>query len=195
MHVFEKDLAGMPLDGRDPEVAPIIEVIKATQRLVSRLNSGEKSEGEVRDLLSQITGRAIDSTLWLIPPFYADFGRNIHFGKNVFVNSACTFMDRGGIYIDDEVFIGPKVNLITINHDINPFNRNTTICKPIHIEKRVWIGVAATILPGVRIGENSIIGANAVVTKDVPSNTIVGGNPAKVIKAIDVEQYKQELQN
>ena len=195
MNVFEKDLAGMPLDGRDPEVAPIIEVIKHTQRLVSRLNSGEKSEGEVRELLSQITGRAIDSTLWLIPPFYTDFGRNIHFGKNVFVNSACTFMDRGGIYIDDEVFIGPKVNLITINHDINPFNRNTTICKPIHIEKRVWIGVAATILPGVRIGENSIIGANAVVTKDVPSNTIVGGNPAKVIKTIDVEQYKQELQN
>ena len=182
MNVFEKDLAGMPLDGRDPEVAPIIEVIKATQRLVSRLNSGEKSEEEVRDLLSQITGRAIDSTLWLIPPFYTDFGRNIHFGKNVFVNSACTFMDRGGIYID-------------INHDINPFNRNTTICKPIHIEKRVWIGVAATILPGVRIGENSIIGANAVVTKDVPSNTIVGGNPAKVIKTIDVEQYRQELQN
>ena len=195
MNVFEKDLAGMPLDGRDPEVAPIIEVIKATQRLVSRLNSGEKSEDEVRELLSQITGRAIDSTLWLIPPFYTDFGRNIHFGKNVFVNSACIFMDRGGIYIDDEVFIGPKVNLITINHDINPFNRNTTICKPIHIEKRVWIGVAATILPGVRIGENSIIGANAVVTKDVPSNTIVGGNPAKVIKTIDVEKYRQELQN
>ena len=195
MNVFEKDLAGMPLDGKSPEVAPIIEVIKHTQRLVSRLNSGEKSEEEVRELLSQITGRAIDSTLWLIPPFYTDFGRNIHFGKNVFVNSACTFMDRGGIYIDDEVFIGPKVNLITINHDINPFNRNTTICKPIHIEKRVWIGVAATILPGVRIGENSIIGANAVVTKDVPSNTIVGGNPAKVIKTIDVEQYRQELQN
>lgn len=195
MNVFEKDLAGMPLDGKLPEVAPIIEVIKATQRLVSRLNSGEKSEEEVRDLLSQITGRAIDPSLWLIPPFYTDFGRNIHFGKNVFVNSTCTFMDRGGIYIDDEVFIGPKVNLITINHDINPFNRNTTICKPIHIEKRVWIGVAATILPGVRIGENSIIGANAVVTKDVPSNTIVGGNPAKVIKAIDVEKYRQDLQN
>lgn len=195
MNVFEKDLAGMPLDGKSPEVAPIVEIIKATQKIVSRLNSGVYSEEEVRDFLSQITGREVDSTLWLIPPFYTDFGRNIHFGKNVFVNSACTFMDRGGIYIDDEVFIGPKVNLITINHDINPFNRNTTICKPIHIEKRVWIGVAATILPGVRIGENSIIGANAVVTKDVPSNTIVGGNPAKVIKTIDVEQYKQELQN
>lgn len=184
MNVFEKDLAGMPLDGRDPEVAPIIEVIKQTQRIVARLNSGVYSEEEVRDFLSQITGREVDSTLWLIPPFYTDFGRNIHFGKNVFVNSACTFMDRGGIYIDDDVFIGPKVNLITINHDINPFNRNTTICKPIHIEKRVWIGVAATILPGVRIGENSIIGANAVVTKDVPSNTIVGGNPARILKKI-----------
>lgn len=191
MNVFEKDLAGMPLDGRDPEVAPIIEVIKQTQRIVARLNSGVYSEEEVRDFLSQITGREVDSTLWLIPPFYTDFGRNIHFGKNVFVNSACTFMDRGGIYIDDEVFIGPKVNLITINHDINPYNRNTTICKPIHIEKRVWIGVAATILPGVRIGENSIIGANAVVTKDVPSNTIVGGNPARIIQHIDIEKYKR----
>ena len=195
MNVFEKDLAGVPLDSRDPEVAPIIEVIKHTQKLIAKLNNGEKSEEQVRELLSQITGRAIDSTLWLIPPFYTDFGRNIYFGKNVFVNSACTFMDRGGIYIDDEVFIGPKVNLITINHDINPYNRPTTICKPIHIEKRVWIGVAATILPGVRIGENSIIGANAVVTKDVPGNTIVGGNPAKVIKTIDVEKYRQELQN
>ena len=195
MNVFEKDLAGMPLDGKSPEVAPIVEIIKATPKIVRRLNSGVYSEGEVREFLSQIPGRAIDSTLWLIPPFYTGFGRNIQFGKNVFVNSAGTFMDRGGIYIDDEVFIGPKVNLITINHDINPFNRNTTICKPIHIEKRVWIGVAVTILPGVRIGENSIIGANAVVTKDVPSNTIVGGNPAKVIKTIDVEKYRQELQN
>lgn len=195
MNVFEKDLAGVPLDSRDPEVAPIIEVIKHTQKLIAKLNNGEKSEEQVREILSQIVGREVDSSLWLIPPFYTDFGRNIHFGKNVFVNSACTFMDRGGIYIDDEVFIGPKVNLITINHDINPFNRNTTICKPIHIEKRVWIGVAATILPGVRIGENSIIGANAAVTKDVPSNTIVGGNPAKVIKTIDVEKYRQEPQN
>ena len=192
MTIFEKDLAGIPLDSRDPEVAPIIETIKATQRLVAQLNSGVYSEEEVRDFLSQITGRKVDSNLWLIPPFYTDFGRNIRFGKNVFVNSACTFMDRGGITIDDEVFIAPKVNLITINHDINPFNRSTTICKPIHIEKRVWIGVAATILPGVRIGENSIVGANALVSKDVPPNTIVGGNPERIIKSIDIEKYKQK---
>uniref|UniRef100_UPI0037516D38 acyltransferase n=1 Tax=uncultured Helicobacter sp. TaxID=175537 RepID=UPI0037516D38 len=99
---------------------------------------------------------------------------------------------RGGITIDDEVFIAPKVNLITINHDINPFNRSTTICKPIHIEKRVWIGVAATILPSVRIGENSIVGANALVSKDVPPNSVVGGNPARIIKSIDIEKYTQK---
>lgn len=192
MTIFEKDLAGIPLDSRDPEVAPIIETIKATQRLVAQLNSGVYSEEEVRDFLSQITGRKVDSSLWLIPPFYTDFGRNIHFGKNVFVNSSCTFMDRGGITIDDEVFIAPKVNLITINHDINPFNRSTTICKPIHIEKRVWIGVAATILAGVRIGENSIVGANALVSKDVPPNSVVGGNPARIIKSIDIEKYTQK---
>ena len=74
MNIFEKDLAGMPLDGKSPEVAPIIEIIKATQRLVARLNSGEKSEEEVRELLAQITGRAIDPSLWLLPPFYTDFG-------------------------------------------------------------------------------------------------------------------------
>ncbi|HIV49690.1 MAG TPA: sugar O-acetyltransferase [Candidatus Helicobacter avicola] len=192
MTIFEKDLAGIPLDSRDPEVAPIIETIKATQRLVAQLNSGVYSEEEVRDFLSQITGRKVDSNLWLIPPFYTDFGRNIRFGKNVFVNSSCTFMDRGGITIDDEVFIAPKVNLITINHDINPFNRSTTICKPIHIEKRVWIGVAATILPSVRIGENSIVGANALVSKDVPPNSVVGGNPARIIKSIDIEKYTQK---
>lgn len=192
MTIFEKDLAGYPLDAKSPEVAPIIETIKATQRLVAQLNSGVYSEEEVRDFLSQITGRKVDPSLWLIPPFYTDFGRNIHFGKNVFVNSSCTFMDRGGITIDDEVFIAPKVNLITINHDINPFNRSTTICKPIHIEKRVWIGVAATILAGVRIGENSIVGANALVSKDVPPNSVVGGNPARIIKSIDIEKYKQK---
>ncbi|WP_394976546.1 sugar O-acetyltransferase [uncultured Helicobacter sp.] len=189
MNVFEKDLAGVPLDSRDPEVAPIIEVIKHTQKLIAKLNNGEKSEEQVREILSQIMGREVDSSLWLLPPFYTDFGRNIYFGKNVFVNTACTFMDRGGIYIDDEVFIGPKINLITINHDINPYNRTTTICKPIYIQKRVWIGVAATICPGVRIGENSIVGANAVVTKDVPPNSIVGGNPAKLIKKIAIENY------
>ena len=91
------------------------------------------------------------------------------------------------VTIGDGVFIGPKVNLITINHDPNPDNRNATYGRPIVIEDKVWIGIGATVLPGVHIGYGSIIGANSVVTHDVPPMTIVGGNPAKIIKAIETK--------
>ncbi len=117
----------------------------------------------------------------------ADYGRNINIGKNVWIQQGCTFFDRGGIEIGDDTFIAPKVNLITLNHIVNPYERSTTIAKPIKIGKRVWIGIAATILPGVSVGDNSIIGAGAVVTKDVPPNVIAAGNPAKIIKHIEVE--------
>ena len=92
------------------------------------------------------------------------------------------FFDRGGIVIGDDVFIAPKVNLITLNHVMNPFERSSTIAKPIKIGNRVWIGIAATIMPGVTVGDNSIIAAGTVVTKDVPPNCIVAGVPAKKIK-------------
>ena len=95
--------------------------------------------------------------------------------------------DANAATIGDGVFIGPKVNLITINHDPNPDNRNATYGRPIVIEDKVWIGIGATVLPGVHIGYGSIIGANSVVTHDVPPMTIVGGNPAKLIKAIETK--------
>ena len=85
MNVFEKDLAGVPLDSRDSEVAPIIEVIKHTQKLIAKLNNGEKSEEQVREILSQIMGREVDSSLWLLPPFYTDFGRNIYILAKMFL--------------------------------------------------------------------------------------------------------------
>lgn len=90
----------------------------------------------------------------------------------------------GGITIEDNVLIGPKVNLITENHPLNPADRKALITKPIIIKKNAWIGAAATILPGVTIGENSIIAAGAVVSKDVPDNVVAGGIPAKIIKTI-----------
>lgn len=105
-------------------------------------------------------------------------------GENFFMNSACTFMDRGGITIGDDVFIAPKVCLTIINHDFNPYNRKATFTKPIVIKDRVWIGINATICPGVTIGENAIIATGSVVTKDVPPNVIVGGNPAKILKTL-----------
>ncbi|WP_415930427.1 acyltransferase, partial [Zhenpiania hominis] len=110
---------------------------------------------------------------------------NITVGKNVFINTGCRFQDQGGIRIGDHVLIGHNVVLATLNHDFAPYNRATMHPAPIHIEDRVWIGANATVVPGVTIGENSIVAAGAVVTKDVPPNTIVGGVPAKVLKRID----------
>ena len=119
-----------------------------------------------------------------MPPFYTDFGRNIRVGRNVFINHACEFMDRGGITIEDDVLIGPKVNLI-ISHPLDPTTRRSTYCAPIVIKKGAWLGAAVSVMPGVTIGENAVVAANAVVTRDVPDNAVVGGAPARVIKHID----------
>ena len=183
--IFERDKAGqiIPLD--DPEYPKLFAVILKAIRTTAELNNLVTDDlGKIREVFSRLVGKPVDETFFLIPPFYTDFGENINIGKNVFVNHACTFMDRGGIVLEDEVLIGPKVNLITTNHPINPSERRATISQPIVIKKRAWIGAASTVMPGVTIGENSIVAAGAVVTKDVPANTIVGGVPAKVIKII-----------
>ena len=185
MDILERDLKGELVSMDDEDFHKILEIITQTQKLLSKLNTGYHDAKDVREIFSQIIGKKVDDSVYILPPFYTDFGRNIKVEKNFFMNSCCTLMDRGGIYIGNDVFIGPKVNLTTINHDFNPYNRHSTFCKPIVIEDRVWIGIGATICPGVKIGENSIIGAGSVVTKDVPKNSIVGGNPAKIIRKID----------
>jgi acetyltransferase-like isoleucine patch superfamily enzyme len=134
--------------------------------------------------LSKIIGKPISENTTVFVPFHTNFGRHIQLGKNVFINHGCSFLDLGGITIEDDVLIGPKVNLITENHPIDPRKRKNLDLKSIVIKKNVWIGANATILPGVTIGENSIVAAGAVVNKDVPSNVIVGGVPAKIIKSI-----------
>ena len=128
-----------------------------------------------------------------MPPFFVDFGKNISVGKGFLLQQNCTFMDRGGIEIGDNVWIAPNVRITTINHDFNPYNRQATFCKGVKIGDRVWIGIGATICPGVEIGENSIIAAGAVVTKNVAPNVIVGGNPAKVIKTLENYQQPKEV--
>ena len=149
------------------------------------MNTGYRDPAEARALFSRLTGTEVDETFWLLPPFYTDFGKNIRVGKNVFVNHACEFMDRGGITIGDDVLIGPKVNLVTINHPIEPSRRRSTFCAPILIKRNAWIGVGASVMPGVTIGENAVVAANAVVTNDVPDDAVVGGIPARFIKHID----------
>ena len=131
--IFARDKAGEIITRDDPEIGKIFEVIFAAQKLIAELNTGYKSQEEVRRLFSRLTGAEVDESFCLLPPFYTDFGCNIRVGKNVFVNHCCEFMDRGGITIEDGVFIAPKVNLITINHPENPRLRSATYCAPIHI--------------------------------------------------------------
>lgn len=183
--IFTRDKTGETIPLNDPEYPQLFKVIQKAMRTTAKLNNLVTDDmQEINAVFSELIGKKVDDTFFMIPPFYSDFGENIHIGKNVFVNHACTFMDRGGITVEDNVLIGPKVNLITTNHPINPSERRATISQPIVIKKGAWIGVGATILPGVTIGENSIVAAGAVVSKDVPDNTIVGGIPAKFIKSI-----------
>lgn len=140
---------------------------------------------EVRALFSDLIGRKVDDSFVLAPPFYTTGGLDIRVGRNVFINQNCTFYDLGGLDIGDDVMIGPNVSLITSGHPIAPSQRrNGVIAKPIVIGKNVWIAAGATIIGGVTVGENSVVAAGSVVTRDVPPNTLVGGNPARVIRSI-----------
>ena len=181
--IFERDLSGHPVSTHEAGFGAIKEVILQAQRILSRLNHSHLEKEQVTALFSQLTGREVDSSFWLLPPFYTDFGRNIFIGRNVFINHCCEFMDRGGIYLDDDVFIGPKVVLTTINHDL--CHKHITTTKPIHICKGAWIGANVTVLPGITIGEQAVVCAGAVVTKDIPTWTVAAGVPAKVIKTIE----------
>lgn len=159
------------------------EVVTQTIALSSILNAATDIS-QIRELLSEIIGSKIDNSTTVFVPFHTNFGKHITIGKNVFINHGCSFLDIGGITIEDDVLIGPKVSLITENHPIDPSNRKSLDLKKVLIKKNAWIGAGATILPGVTIGENAIVAAGAVVTKDVFDNTIVGGVPAKLIKKI-----------
>lgn len=154
-------------------------------KITMEINSKYHTPDEIVKLFSKLIGKNVDSTFRLFPPFYTDCGKNISIGKNVFINACCKFQDQGGIQIGDGVLIGHNVTLATLNHEQNPNYRQNIIAKPIVIKDKVWIGSNATILQGVTIGEGAIVAANALITKDVPANTIVAGLPAKIIKEID----------
>jgi acetyltransferase-like isoleucine patch superfamily enzyme len=182
-HIFERLKSGEPIRLNDPEYGMIQEVVDRTIRLSVRLNNSTSIE-EIRKYLGEIIGTKLPDSTTVFAPFYTNFGKFIRIGCNVFINHACSFLDMGGITIEDEALIGPKVNLITENHPLDPSDRRALITKPITIKRKAWIGAGATILPGVTVGENAVVAAGAVVSKDVPDNTIVGGVPAKIIQHI-----------
>jgi len=154
-------------------------------RITSELNNTYHTPEEIRSIMSELTGKPVDESFAMFPPFYTDCGKNITIGKRVFINAGCKFQDQGGITIGDGSLIGHNVVLATLNHDLAPENRGTMHPAPIVIGKNVWIGSNATVLAGVNIGDGAVVAAGAVVTKDVPANTIVGGVPAKFIKKVN----------
>lgn len=180
-NIFQRLLAGGII--RPDEMAEVWEFVARAQKLSVALNAATSMD-EMRERLSELINKPIDKSTTVFVPFYTNFGRHIQLGKNIFINHACSFLDLGGITIEDDVQIGPRVNIVTENHPVDLGIRKHLDVKPVVIKRNVWIGAGATILPGVTVGENSIVAAGAVVNKDVPANTIVGGVPAKVIKAI-----------
>ncbi|HIQ66138.1 MAG TPA: sugar O-acetyltransferase [Candidatus Coproplasma stercoravium] len=159
----------------------------AAQRAIEitgRINGGYHSPAELRALFSELVGQKVDEGFGLFPPFYTDYGRNIRVGKRVFINSGCCFQDQGGIELGDGCLIGHQVVIATLNHDLDPNKRGSMIPAKVTLGKNVWVGAHATILPGVKIGDNAVIAAGAVVSRDVPENTVVAGVPARVIKRI-----------
>ena len=164
--------------------ALVMETCYRSHRLTMELNNTWRPPEGIRALLEEITGEAIDESVNMFPPFYTDFGRNIHLGKNIFINACCHFQDQGGIFVGDGSLIGHNTVLATIDHDLDPASRQNHYA-PIRIGRNVWIGANVTITKGVTIGDGAVVAAGAVVTKDVPPGVIVGGVPARVLKKID----------
>lgn len=162
------------------------EMAQRARKITFEMNNAYRTPEELRALFSELIGQRVDEGFGLFPPFHTDYGQNITVGKNVFINSGCCFQDQGGIEIGNNVLIGQQVVIATLNHDLNPQKRANMSPAQVKIGDGVWIGAHATILPGVTVGDGAVIAAGAVVTKDVPENTVVGGVPAKTIKQIEV---------
>ncbi len=153
-------------------------------RITMEINTSYHTREEIVALMTELTGRRVDPSLGLFPPFFTDCGKNLKIGKRVFINSGCKFQDQGGITIGDDVLIGHNCVIATLNHVMDPDRRADMTAAPVKIGDKVWIGANVTILQGVTIGDGAIIAAGAVVNKDVPPRTIAAGIPAKIIKTI-----------
>jgi acetyltransferase-like isoleucine patch superfamily enzyme len=181
--IFERLRDGETIPSGDPQRYKMREASYNTKELLIQMNNSA-DPAEIRTLLSQITGSEIDESVAVFTPLYINYGKHTKIGKNVFINFNCTLLDLGGITIEDNVLIGPNVSILSEGHPIEPKERHSLKPKSIHIKNNAWIGAGATILQGVTIGENAIVAAGAVVSKDVPNNVIVGGIPAKIINTI-----------
>lgn len=176
--------AGQTITGDSPHHEAMHAASQESLRITAELNGRYHSPAEVRALMSELTGREVPASFQLFPPFSADFGRNIHFGDNVFVNSGCRFQDQGGIEIGDGCLIGHNAVITTLNHDMATSRRADMHPARVVVGNGVWFGANVTVLPGVTIGDGAVVGAGAVVTRDVPARTVVVGVPAKQVGTV-----------
>jgi len=181
--IFKRLVKGEIISPEDPESYKLKEASYNTKRLLLQMNNTSEPQ-KIRQFLSQIIDSEIDKSVTIFTPFHINYGKNTQIGKNVFINFDCVFLDLGGITIEDGVLIAPKVSLLSEGHPISPEQRHSLVPKHIHIKKNAWIGANATILHGVTIGQNAVIAAGSVVTKDVPDNVVVGGIPAQILKKL-----------
>lgn len=153
--------------------------------LCSKINNLSPYDEETRKLIEELLENKLPKTSNILAPMEIDYGHQLKIGERVFINHSLCISAAAGIEIEDGVQIAPQVTILTVNHDLK--DKTIVKCSPVYVKKNAWIGARAIILPGVTIGENSVVGAGSVVTKDVLANTVVVGNPAKVIKEIEME--------
>ena len=176
--------AGQTIPGGSPLHEVMHRISQDALRITGELNGGYHGQAQVRDLLAQLTGTTIADSVTVFPPLTSDFGRNLRIGQRVFINSGCRFQDQGGVRIGDDCLIGHNTVFATLNHHLDPARRTDLLPAPVVLGRNVWVGANVTILPGVRIGDDAVVAAASVVTRDVPAGAVVMGSPARVVRDV-----------
>lgn len=184
MNIFEKLKAGIPVNLlEDPEYLTLCKPeSNRSRQLCWKINTTDPTLPMVRELIDELFENRLDASSNITAPMQIDYASQVTIGKNVLINQGVCMTACGGITIEDGVMIGPEVAIASINHELD--NLFILLGKSVTIKKNAWIGTRAAIMPGVTVGEGAIVAGGAVVVKDVPPYTVVGGNPAKVIKTL-----------
>ena len=173
------------LDTRNMPPERVAEVPRCAE-LCFKINHTPPTSPECRKLIDELFQHTLGEGTVIHPPVFTILGDTVRIGRNVTIMNGFHCMSAGGLTIEDGVMIALNCTVLTNTHDV--YERAVITCKPVRIKRNVWIGANATILPGVTIGENAVVGAGSVVTKDVPDNAVVAGNPARLIRFLDAER-------
>lgn len=181
--IFEAIDATGTIRKDDPRLRDIEAEMIRSHALCLQISSKRPTDPDYKGLLVELFQCELDDSVAIVSPFYCDCGCRMKIGKNIIINKGATILSPGIVEIEDNVLIAPEVKITTVDHDLSD-RHNLFHFKKVTLRENAWICMGAIICPGVTIGRNAVVAAGAVVTKDVPDNTVVGGNPARVIKTI-----------